>query len=134
MRIKIFIIAIICIALLITGCTGSTNYHPSPVPTISKATISLTPTPTPIITLKPTPTLRPFTPSPSQSYYYPTAPPDTGSLTSGLSLYYASSKSDVFHKPGCYHVKQIKSGNLISFSSRQAAINAGYRPCKDCNP
>lgn len=45
-----------------------------------------------------------------------------------------SSKSDVYHYPSCYHVKAIKSENLVYFSSVQDACAKGYRPCKDCNP
>lgn len=59
----------------------------------------------------------------------------SSSSSSSTSTYYVgSSKSDVYHYPSCYHVKQIKSSNLIRFNSVQEAKNRGYRACKDCNP
>jgi hypothetical protein len=48
---------------------------------------------------------------------------------------YVSSKSGkVFHTPDCIWVKRIKPENLVNYSSRDEAINAGKRPCKQCNP
>lgn len=52
----------------------------------------------------------------------------------GSGNYAASSQSDKFHYPSCRYVKQINSGNLIYFSSRDKAISAGYIPCKVCRP
>ncbi|WP_346430122.1 Ada metal-binding domain-containing protein [Methanocella conradii] len=92
---------------------------------------TLAPTATPKPTATPVPTSTP-TPTPTAAYFYPTAPPDTAA--DGWGLYYASSKSDVFHRPGCRYVSQIKSSNLITFSSRHEALDAGYRPCKVCKP
>lgn len=40
----------------------------------------------------------------------------------------------VFHYSGCDHVKQMKDSNKVPYSSREDAINAGYRPCKICSP
>lgn len=48
--------------------------------------------------------------------------------------YVASKNSQVFHKPGCRWAKNIKPGNLVGYDSRDAAIKAGRRPCKSCNP
>jgi hypothetical protein len=45
-----------------------------------------------------------------------------------------SINSNVYHYPSCYHVKQIKAGNLVTFNTLADACAAGYRPCKDCNP
>jgi len=59
----------------------------------------------------------------------------SSSSSSDTSGYYVgSSKSDVYHYPSCSSAKRIKSGNLVSFNSVQQAKNAGYRPCKVCNP
>lgn len=46
--------------------------------------------------------------------------------------YRINTKSRTFHKPGCryYYCKNCRSG----FHSRNAAISAGYRPCKVCKP
>ena len=48
--------------------------------------------------------------------------------------YVASKNSEVFHKPDCSWAKRIKPENLIGYSSRDEAINAGKRPCRRCNP
>lgn len=48
--------------------------------------------------------------------------------------YVASKNSKVFHKPHCPSAKRIKPENLIGYSSRDEAINAGKRPCKWCKP
>lgn len=46
----------------------------------------------------------------------------------------ASKNSTVFHKPNCSSVKRIKPGNLVTYSTRQQATEAGKRPCKRCEP
>jgi hypothetical protein len=48
--------------------------------------------------------------------------------------YVASKNSKVFHKPDCIWAKRIKPENLVNYSSRDEAINAGKKPCKQCNP
>ena len=46
----------------------------------------------------------------------------------------SSKNSQIFHKIDCSSVKRIKSENKISYDNRQQAIDAGKRPCKNCNP
>jgi 2-keto-myo-inositol isomerase len=48
--------------------------------------------------------------------------------------YVASKNSKVFHKPECRWAKRIKLENLVGYSSRDEAIKAGKRPCKQCKP
>lgn len=48
--------------------------------------------------------------------------------------YVASSESDVYHVPTCYHVEAIHDNNVIWFKTKVQAKAAGYRPCADCNP
>jgi hypothetical protein len=48
--------------------------------------------------------------------------------------YVASKNSKVFHKPDCSSAKRIIQENLIGYSTREEAINAGKKPCKQCNP
>jgi hypothetical protein len=48
--------------------------------------------------------------------------------------YVASKNSKVFHKPDCIWVKRIKPENLVGYSSRDEAINADKRPCRQCKP
>lgn len=45
-----------------------------------------------------------------------------------------SAKSDKYHYPSCRAAKQIKSSNLVTFSSSAEARAAGYVPCGICHP
>ncbi len=46
--------------------------------------------------------------------------------------YHGNIKSHIFHKPGCVFY-DVESG-VSSFRTHQEAINAGFRPCKVCDP
>ncbi|MGD2037640.1 MAG: flagellar biosynthesis protein FlhF [Desulfobacterales bacterium] len=46
----------------------------------------------------------------------------------------ANKNSDVFHHPDCKWTQKIKSKNMITFSSAQAAEMAHFMPCQDCRP
>lgn len=48
--------------------------------------------------------------------------------------YVASKNSQVFHTPTCRSAKRISPENMIGYSTREEAINAGKRPCKLCTP
>lgn len=48
--------------------------------------------------------------------------------------YVASKNSHVFHKAGCKGAATISAKNLIHYSTRDEAIQAGKRPSPDCNP
>jgi len=48
--------------------------------------------------------------------------------------YVASVERGKFHKPSCEWAKRIKSENLITFATREEAIQKGYIPCKVCRP
>jgi len=50
------------------------------------------------------------------------------------SGYVGSSRSDVFHYPSCQWAQRISQRNLISWPNRAAAVAAGKRPCKTCDP
>jgi hypothetical protein len=54
--------------------------------------------------------------------------------TAAKYKYVASKNSKVFHKPDCRWAKRIKPANLVTYSSRAEAIEAGKRPCKVCKP
>ena len=45
-----------------------------------------------------------------------------------------SSRSDVFHRPGCPGAQKILPHNLVRFPSRKAALASGRRPAADCHP
>ena len=57
--------------------------------------------------------------------------PSGSSYTTG---YAASSESNRYHYPSCYYVDNILPENLIYFSSKYSARQAGYYPCSVCNP
>lgn len=46
--------------------------------------------------------------------------------------YHGNRNSHIFHRPGCryYNCKHC----VVVFVSRQAALEAGFRPCKVCKP
>ncbi len=46
--------------------------------------------------------------------------------------YIGNRVSQVFHRPDCPNLP--KAENQISFSNRQSALDAGYRPCGNCAP
>ena len=46
----------------------------------------------------------------------------------------ASSRSYRFHTMTCNGGQQIATKNIIYFSSRDEALDAGFAPCKTCNP
>jgi len=54
----------------------------------------------------------------------------TSKAVSGV--YHGNTRSMVFHQPACKHFT-CKNCTEV-FSSRQAALEAGYRPCGGCNP
>lgn len=60
--------------------------------------------------------------------------PKQAPAPSGNAAYVGSIRSDVFHYPNCTSAKKIKPANLVTFPTREAAVAAGRRPCKNCNP
>jgi len=48
--------------------------------------------------------------------------------------YLGNANSKKFHKPSCQWAQKISPGNRVWFDIREEAINAGYQPCKVCNP
>ena len=60
------------------------------------------------------------------------APAQDSSSDSGE--YWASAKSDKFHRPDCEWAQKISSKNKKVYHSRDDAIAAGNVPCEVCNP
>lgn len=52
----------------------------------------------------------------------------------GEDCYVGSVTSDKYHRPDCSYAKKIKPENRINFSDIWEAREAGYSPCKVCNP
>jgi len=48
--------------------------------------------------------------------------------------YVGNANSHKFHYSDCFTLKNMNPKNRVNFSSRDAAIKAGYVPCKHCNP
>jgi len=48
--------------------------------------------------------------------------------------YIGNKKTKKFHNPWCSSVEQMNEENKVYFKSREEAMNAGYIPCKKCNP
>ena len=48
--------------------------------------------------------------------------------------YVASRNSAVFHKAGCKAAAKISAKNLVRYATRDEAIQAGKKPCSECNP
>ena len=46
----------------------------------------------------------------------------------------ASKNSQVFHRPDCKSAAKISAKNLVRYNTRDEAIQAGKRPCAECNP
>jgi hypothetical protein len=71
----------------------------------------------------------------------PRTPPDLPAKTAGpvassaaSASFVGSSKSPVFHKAGCSSVSKISTKNRVAYGSRDAAVQAGKRPCAECEP
>jgi phosphatidylserine/phosphatidylglycerophosphate/cardiolipin synthase-like enzyme len=48
--------------------------------------------------------------------------------------YVASRNSAVFHKTDCESAAKISQKNLVHYATRDEAIQAGKKPCHECNP
>jgi phosphatidylserine/phosphatidylglycerophosphate/cardiolipin synthase-like enzyme len=48
--------------------------------------------------------------------------------------YVSSVKSQVFHKADCPAAAKISPQNLVRFAARDEAIQAGKKPCQECEP
>ena len=50
------------------------------------------------------------------------------------SVYIGNKKSHVFHRSTCSSASSMSEKNKVEFSSRDEAIEEGYKPCGKCNP
>lgn len=58
----------------------------------------------------------------------------TVSIAGVADAYIGNRRSHKFHEDYCGSVYQMKDHNKVYFDTRNEAINAGYVPCKRCNP
>jgi micrococcal nuclease len=92
-----------------------------PTTTTTRPTI----TTTPLITTTPRPTTTPPITTTRTPIITTTTPSVTGSYIGNIN-------SQIFHFPTCGTLPM--PSNRIYFSTRQEAINAGYRACRNCRP
>jgi phosphatidylserine/phosphatidylglycerophosphate/cardiolipin synthase-like enzyme len=60
---------------------------------------------------------------------------ETGSAAPAISTGFVASKnSQVFHRPECESAAKISEKNLMHYATRAEAIQAGRKPCHECNP
>lgn len=50
------------------------------------------------------------------------------------SNYVGNANSKKFHYADCSMVNKMNPANKVFMNTREEAINAGYVPCKKCNP
>ncbi|MBQ6005675.1 MAG: hypothetical protein IJT57_02395 [Selenomonadaceae bacterium] len=59
----------------------------------------------------------------------------TAAFTTVLaSSYVGNANSKKFHYADCSMVGKMNPANKVFMNTREEAINAGYVPCKRCNP
>jgi methylphosphotriester-DNA--protein-cysteine methyltransferase len=56
----------------------------------------------------------------------------TGLAVAQGNVFHGNVKSKIFHRQGCRYFDCAACS--AAFPSREAALAAGYRPCKVCNP
>ena len=61
-------------------------------------------------------------------------PPKADAAVPVADGFVASARSQVFHRPDCKSAAKISAKNLIHYTSRDEAIQAGKKPCAECRP
>lgn len=66
----------------------------------------------------------------------PEAAKDAPGTTSSAAPYpfVASKSGKAFHRPDCRWAQNISADNLVTYQSRDEAVQSGKRPCKSCKP
>ena len=57
-----------------------------------------------------------------------------GSDAETLGGFVASRNSGVFHRADCKSAAKLSAKNLVRYSTRQEAVEAGKKPCDECSP
>jgi len=58
----------------------------------------------------------------------------TGDAQAAQQTFVASKSSSVFHRADCRWAQNIAEHNRLTYSTREAALADGKRPCKSCKP
>jgi hypothetical protein len=69
-----------------------------------------------------------------QTHRAESAKPAASAATPLTESYVASRNSAVFHKADCKSAVRIVEKNLVRYANRDEAIQAGKKPCHECNP
>ena len=124
------LLAAVILALLFASCNGGNDTRPAPTPTptvdvVEAPEITPAPTSAPTPTPEPTPTPTPApTPAPTAAPVAAPAAAEPQTVT-----VYVTNSGTKYHRAGCSHLKSSKIE-----MDKDAAIAAGYTPCKTCNP
>ena len=70
----------------------------------------------------------------SQTHRAATERPKTDAAVPVAGGFVASARSQVFHRVDCKSAAKISEKNLVHYASREEAIQAGKKPCHECNP
>ncbi len=71
----------------------------------------------------------------SQTHRAAAEPPKTDPATTPIAGgFVASSRSQVFHRADCKSAAKISERNLVHYATRDEAIQAGKKPCAECQP
>jgi len=58
----------------------------------------------------------------------------SGGTSAAGAKYIGNARSKKFHRPDCEWAQKIAPENRVEFRTREEAVEAGYVPCKVCNP
>ena len=70
----------------------------------------------------------------SQTHRAAAEPPKTNAAAPVAGGFVASARSQVFHRADCKSAAKISEKNLVHYATRDEAIQAGKKPCAECNP
>jgi phosphatidylserine/phosphatidylglycerophosphate/cardiolipin synthase-like enzyme len=71
----------------------------------------------------------------SETHHAAAEPRKTDTATTPIAGgFVASARSQVFHRPDCKSAAKISAKNLVHYATRNEAIQAGKKPCAECNP
>ena len=63
----------------------------------------------------------------------PAAPPAT-KVTPVVGGFVGNKSSKIFHTSACKSVGKMADKNKVTFGSKDEAVKAGFKPCKECKP
>ena len=70
----------------------------------------------------------------SETHRAATENPKADAASRPTDGYVASKRSTVFHRADCKGAAKISEKNLVRYNTRDEAIQAGKKPCHECNP